>query len=366
MSVVPNPESTTRATLAPVPERVLIVRLGAIGDVVNALALASALKRASPRVQIGWAVHELALPLVDGHPAVERVHLWRRGGGWSGFRDFRAELRAQHYELAIDLQRILKSAFVARTSGAPRVLGFDRARCKELAWLFYSERIPPAPAGAAPTHMLERYLEFARALGLPTQPPLRELPANAAADERARELCAGLTRPLVLIGLGASKPANRWPAARFGALAQRLVRKAQVEVAFSGGPQDRALAEQALAAAGDARVLDLVGRASLLEFAACARRARLFIGCDTGPMHIAAAVGTRVLALFGPADPRRTGPYPLELHRVLRDPPFPPASPHSAHTPHAPHARTGDLSLEHVSAAAFELLAELAREQPSR
>ncbi len=354
------PATGAQFGLARVPERVLIVRLGAIGDVVNALALASALKRAVPGVQIGWAVHELALPLVEGHPALARVHLWRRGSGWSGFRDLRAELRAQRYELAIDLQRIAKSALVARASGAPRVLGFDRARCKEFAWLAYTERIPAAPAGAAPAHMLERYLEFARALGLPPAPPLRELPADANADERARALCAASSRPLVLLGLGASKPANRWPAQRFGELARRLVRDAEVDVAFTGGPADRALAAQALAAAGDARVLDCVGALSLREFAACARRARLFIGCDTGPMHIAAAVGTRVLALFGPADPRRTGPYPLEQHRVLRVPPAPPAGLHSAHVP---RARTSDLSVELVSAAALEQLAQLARER---
>lgn len=347
MSAPANSASAPRVALEPVPERVLIVRLGAIGDVVNALALASALQRGVPGVQIGWAVHELALPLVQGHPALARVHLWRRGSGWSGFRDFRAELRAQRYELAIDLQRIAKSALVARASGAPRVLGFDRARCKELAWLAYTERIPAAPAGAAPAHMLERYLEFAQALGLPRTPAVRELPTDAAAEQRALSLCAASKRPLVLLGLGASKPANRWPAERFGELARRLAHEAQVDAAFCGGPQDRELAARARAAAGETPVLDLVGRTSLLELAACARRARLFIGCDTGPMHLAAAVGTRVLALFGPADPRRTGPYPPERHRVLR----------------APHARTADLSVELVSAAALELLGEFARER---
>ena len=140
------------------PSRILLVRLGAIGDVVNALVLATALKEHAPTIRIGWAVHDLALPLVEGHPSVDRVHLWARSSGFSVLLRVVRDLRGENYALAIDLQRTAKSAWLARQSGAPRVLGFDRARCKELSWLLTRERIPASdPRG----HMVAQYLEFA-------------------------------------------------------------------------------------------------------------------------------------------------------------------------------------------------------------
>ncbi|MEQ1893227.1 MAG: glycosyltransferase family 9 protein, partial [Planctomycetota bacterium] len=144
------------------PARVLAVRLGAIGDVVNALAFATALKDASPSSYLGWVVHPLAEPLVRGHPCVERVHVWRRGGGAGEFLRLVRELRGERYDVAVDLQRLAKSAFLARLSGATRVLGHDRARTKELAWLWTNERLAPGEGGV---HMVEQYLAFARRLG---------------------------------------------------------------------------------------------------------------------------------------------------------------------------------------------------------
>ena len=118
------------------PARILVVRLGAIGDVTNALVLATAIKDASPHSEIGWVIHPLARPLVDDHPAVDRVHVWPRRSGVGGWRRLVREIRGERYELAADLQRIAKSAVLARASRAPRVLGADRGRTKELSWLF--------------------------------------------------------------------------------------------------------------------------------------------------------------------------------------------------------------------------------------
>ena len=128
-----------------VPARVLIVRLGAIGDVTNALVVANALRDAHPGCFIGWAVHPLSAPLVEGHPSIDRAHVWPRGTGVAGFRALRREIVAEGYDVAIDLQRLQKSSLVARLSGAPRVLGFDRARAKELSWIWTRERIETGP-----------------------------------------------------------------------------------------------------------------------------------------------------------------------------------------------------------------------------
>ena len=301
-----------------VPGKVLVVRLGAIGDVVNALVFASALKRhATPEapVEIGWAVHDLARPLVEGHPAVDRVHRWTKGSGVAGFRALVSEVQEQGYELAVDLQRIQKSAALARLSGAERVLGYDRGRAKEASWLWARERIPP---GDPQAHMVEQYLEFARYLGVEAE-PVRELPSDPEADAWAEAQVERMGAAPLQLNLGASKPENRWPAERFGELTVALRRELGVPVCLTGGPADRETAEVALGVAGRTPegVHDLVGQTSLRQLVSLSARARLYVGCDTGPMHVAAACGTPVVALFGPADPRRTGPFGVG-HRVVR------------------------------------------------
>lgn len=301
------------------PRRILIVRLGAIGDVVNALVLATAIKRADPAVVVGWAVHGLSQPLVAGHPSVDRVHLWRRDGGVAEWRRLTAELRAARYELAMDLQRLAKSVLLARASRAPRILGFDRARTKEGSFLLTRERIAPGDRGA---HMVEQYLEFARYLGLADPRAEFPWPDDRASEEWAEGWVRQHGAPL-LLNLGASRPRKLWPPERFGELALAVAREYGVPIAFNGAAQDAALAARARARgaeldAGRAGAWhDLTGRTSLLQLAALQRRALAVVTCDTGPMHIAVARGARVVALFGPGEPRRTGPYG-QLDDVVR------------------------------------------------
>jgi len=297
-----------------VPSKILIVRLGAIGDVVNALVFATALKRAFPDVHIGWAVHVLSEPLVRDHPMVDHVHLWRRERGVAGFFEVLRDVRAEGYELAVDLQRIFKSGALARLSGARRVVGYDRARSKEASYWWSKEHIPAGDPGA---HMIEQYLEVARYLGVSEPQAEHLLPTDAAADAWAQQLVQELGEAPLLINIGASKPENRWPTENFGQLAQRCIDELDLHVCFTGGPDDRPEAARAVEVAQrPARLTNLVGETSLRELAALQSRARLFVGCDTGPMHLAAASGVPVVALFGPADPRRTGPWGAR-HRVV-------------------------------------------------
>jgi len=324
-------------------KRVLFVRLGAIGDVVNALIVATALKQARPDVTIGWVVHPLALPLVEGHPAVDLVHVWKRGGGFAGVRAIVRELRDADYDTAVDLQRLAKSAFLARASGAARVIGYDRARTKESSWLLTKERVA---AGDRSAHMIEQYLEVARHLGCSGEAK-RELPPAHEAEGQVAEWFAGFDRAPIQINLGASKPANRWAPERFGKLAAHIVDELETPVFFTGAPNERDLAEKALAVCGNSKlVMDLVGKTSLPELWSASRCARLFIGCDTGPMHLAAAVGTPVLALFGPAASRRTGPFG-DGHRIVQtSPPCAPCGLKHCNQPR--HACMEDLTVSMV------------------
>lgn len=317
------------------PDKVLVVRLGAIGDVVNAQVVANALREARLRTRIGWVVHDPARPLLEGHPSVDRVHVWRRGCGLGGWLALVRELRGEGYGLALDLQRIAKSGLLARASGAPRVLGFDRARSKELGWIWSTERLAP---GRADAHRIEWYLEFADHLGLGRPSALHRLPRDDGAERWARAELAALGAAPVLLNLGASKPPNRWPPERFGALARALSRALDAPVGWTGGPDDVQFAERASQAAGAGTIArSWVGSTSLLELAELARRARLFVSCDTGPMHLAAAVGAPVVALFGPADARRTGPWGAG-QRVVQ----------------SPSGRMEDLQVDDVLAAALE------------
>jgi heptosyltransferase-1 len=328
------------------PRRILVVRLGAIGDVVNATCFAAAVKRQAPDTEIGWVVHPVAQPLVDGHPCIDRVHVWRRKSGLRGLRELARELRAQRYELAVDLQRIAKSSLLARLSGAPRVLGYDRRRAKECSWLLTRERVP---AGDPRAHMIDQYLEFARYLGIPRPIAEHRWPKDPGARRWAEQVVRESAAPLVLINLGASKPENQWPAKRFGAVAAGLLRDPGCTVCLTGGPDDRPRADVALSICGP-NVRDLVGATDLLQLAELCARARLVVSCDTGPMHMAVAAGAEVLGLFGPADACRTGPFGAQ-HRVLSEPPFVPSA---SFVP----ARMEDLSVERVLQVARARLAE--------
>jgi heptosyltransferase-1 len=299
-----------------VPARVLIVRLGALGDVTQALACAGALRRARPDLFLGWAVHELAEPLVSGHPWVDRVHRWPRGSGLAGLRRIARELRRERYDLVLDLQRLLKSALLSRLAGAGATLGYDRRRSKEGSWLLHRRRLP---AGDPRAPMVLQALEFAAALGCSDLRPLRLLPVEPAAEAWAEARCAEFGAPPIVLNLGASKPPNRWLPERFAIAARELARRTGAPVVLSGGPVDRELFAAALAAADGRTVHDLVGRTTIPQLISLLRRSALYVGCDTGPMHLAAALGRPCVALFGPADPRRTGPFG-EGHIVVQAP----------------------------------------------
>lgn len=286
-------------------ERIAIVKLGAIGDVVNSLPFVNRLRSGYPSARLTWIIGPAAHALVAGHAAVDEFLVFdaRRRADWPAFV---RTLRAREFELAIDLQRILKSGLVVRASGAPLRLGFDRARCKEASWLFTNRRIP---ANARPGVTVEQYLEFADYLACPPEDPEWRLPFEPVAAPAAGER-------RIVVNVGASKPANRWPVEKWARLCERLVTELGASVHLSGGAVDRA-DTRAVAANARAPLADRAGELSLKQTAGLIRSAALFIGGDTGPLHIAAAVGTPCVALFGAADPARTGPFG-PAHAVVR------------------------------------------------
>lgn len=281
-------------------ERIGIVKLGAIGDVVNSLPFANRLRAAAPAARITWVIGPLAHELVRGHRAVDEflVADVKRPGTWDGIV---GGLRERRFDLVIDLQRILKSALLALASGAPRRVGFDRARSKEGAWLFATDRIPENPT---PGVTVAQYLEFADFLGCPRTDVRFDLPV-----ERFAPSAAGEKR--VVLHVGATKAANRWRVEHWTALARALIAECQATLSFTGACTDLPEIERIVAALGPLAEAARVhaGALSLKQTGGLIASARLFIGPDTGPLHMAVALGTPVVALFGAADPRRTGPF---------------------------------------------------------
>jgi heptosyltransferase-1 len=323
--------------------RILIVRLGAMGDVLHALAAAARVRDALPSADIGWAIEERwaellcargeprtgprspQRPLVDAIHAVD-TRAWRAAlfsaQTWRGLRAVRRELRAARYDLVLDLQGAMKSAVLARLSGAPRRFGFARPR-ERAAALFYTHRIGVMTEGR---HIIEQDIELTeRALGMSmgmdraaaAQGSLRfELPRDPAAEAWcAAELRARSLVPFAILNPGAGWGAKLWPAAKYAEVARALAGDG-VRSVVNHGPGEEALAAQVVSAsAGAAEALPC----SPAQLIALTRHASLFVGGDTGPMHLAAALGVPVVALFGPTDPARNGPFATRSV-VLRSP----------------------------------------------
>ncbi len=288
------------------PARLLVVKLGSIGDVVNTLPLVNVLKTSWPETTLAWLIEPKSYPIVAGHRSVDRFIVFHREERLNGVRAALAEVKDFAPEMVIDLQRILRSGFFTLFSGASSRLGFDRKRCKELSWIFTNFKIPPTPN---PGHMVRQYLEFASYLKLNWEEIDFQIPLSDRALEKAKDLLPPrfLKDGFIALNIGAAKPANRWPEVHWAALSRRFQGEG-VNIVLTGGRQDRARARLIRTRSGKETV-DLTGRTTLNQLAALFSLARTVVSADTGPMHIASALGTRTIGLFGPADPRRTGPF---------------------------------------------------------
>jgi ADP-heptose:LPS heptosyltransferase len=286
--------------------KALIVRLSAIGDVVHTLPALAALHRRG--WETGWIVEPPARPLLEGNPGLSR--LWpappARWSAWGVAHRVLADVRAKEYDVALDFQGLWKSAAWARLTGAGRVVGMSRKWRREPgSSVLLGESAEPPPGI---THVIDENLALLRPLGL-EEIGAREFPLPAAAVERqtiSRALSAlGMERFAVLNPAG-GWPGKLWRPESFGAVARGL-RERGLSSLVTWGPGEESLAERVVAAsAGAAR---RAFATTLMEYVELARRAQLVVAGDTGPLHLACAVGTPVVALFGPTDPARNGPF---------------------------------------------------------
>ncbi len=280
------------------------MRLGSLGDLVHTLPAVAALRRAFPDADIDWLVdapHREFLELVPILTGL--VVLERRGAG--GWLEARRRMRERRYDLALDFQGLLKSAALARLSGARDVLGFDRVALREpqAAW-FYRERIPVNVRG----HVIEKNLQLAEAAGA-TRAPL-EFPIRPVQSANIEAFIGSLPAPFALVNPGAAWPNKRWPPDRLAAIARHLRDRHGLASVVLWGPGEAEAANAVVgAAAGAAHLAPPTG---LRDVIALAQGARLMISGDTGPLHITSALGVPAVALFGPTDAARNGPWDPE------------------------------------------------------
>ena len=282
----------------------LIVRLGALGDIVHAIPAAAALRRALPDARIDWLVDAKHRPIVDLVTAVDRA-VPLEGRTWRAWADVVRRARQARYDVAFDFQGLMKSAVLARASGAARVAGFSIWHLREKsARPFYSETDTAAEDEGG--HVIQKNLHLLHLVGIDTSRvefPIADV-ASRALDEVRREVGSGA---FALLNPGAAWPNKRWPPSRFGDVAAFLRDVRGLPSVVLWGPGEQALAQSVVgSSSGAARCAPPTEVADLV---ALSRQAALIVSGDTGPLHIAAAVGTPAVAIFGPTNPRRNGPW---------------------------------------------------------
>lgn len=303
--------------------RILIVRLGALGDVVHAIPVAAALRRAFPSARIDWLVSAKHREILDLVTVIDRrlvINDRTDARGGSSLLAAVRELRAAHYDVVLDLQGLIKSALLARSSGAERVIGFASRYAREaLARLFYTEAYDPGRGGIydprETRHVVTINLALLETLGITAVTP--EFPVEAVQSAAAARAARDVGGRYALLNPGAAWPNKRWPPQRFGALAAAIKQRIGLMSIVLWGPGEQLLAEEVVAASDEAAVVS--PPTTVADLVALARGAAVMVSGDTGPTHIASAVGTPIVGLYGPTRPSRNGPLTPKDVAVSRD-----------------------------------------------
>jgi lipopolysaccharide heptosyltransferase I len=290
------------------PQRILIVKPSSLGDIVHALPILKPLRQRFPGAKISWLVMPAFASLLEGHPQIDRVipferkrlaSWWRNPLALLHLFDLRQELRNQ-FDLVIDLQGLLRSAWLTYLTKSPVKVGFDNAR--EGSRWFYSHRVP---VPSDDVHAVDRYLSVAEALRCEKLPAEFVFASNESDRSAVTAMLNGIDRFAVLMP-GTNWVTKRWPSEYFAQTVAPLREQFGLKVIVAGGADIAALASQIPAD------LNLAGKTNLRQLVALLERSDLVIANDSGPMHIAAALGKPLVTMYGPTNPLRTGPYARE------------------------------------------------------
>lgn len=287
------------------PERILIVLHGSIGDVTRALPVAAMVRRAFPRAFLAWSVELPCFPLLQGNSAIDEIILLERRHWWKNVGPFLARVRAGNFDLVLDLQRLFKSGFISWWSGAAQRIGFHREDSKEFNWAFNNLHIP---AYGDEMPKIEHYLKFVDYLGIERFPLEWHFNLTAEEETSIAGHLAKTSGSFAVLFVGTRWESKQWFPSQISQCADQLQGDYALDVVLLGSKDDQRLAQE-VETLSRSKLTNLVGRTTLREAIGVIQRARIAVGPDTGLMHIAAAVRTPVISLWGATSPQRTGPY---------------------------------------------------------
>ncbi len=293
------------------PAKILIIKPSALGDIVHTLPFLAAVRTTFPAAEIHWVVARGLHTFLEGHPMINRLWImdkdrWKQLSRLpeiiTEINTFRKALANEHFDISIDLSGLLRSGLITFAAGARYKLGFSDS--DEGSPFFYTHKLE----GGRQIHAIDRYLKLAALMGCDTSQvsfPMPPCPTDSP-------LFSALPEHFCIIAPSAGKEANRWPADRFGELAASL----PLPSVIISNKADAEIAD-AVVDGSNGKAFNMAGKTGLKELVALIAKARFFISNDTGPMHIAAALGIPVFAIFGPANPIRTGPYGA-IHTIIQ------------------------------------------------
>jgi lipopolysaccharide heptosyltransferase I len=295
------------------PRKILIIKPSSLGDVVHSLPFLNALRDGFPKAEIHWIIAKGLEELLDGHPMINKLWIINKDD-WKRIKSARTtikelrflfkSLKAEKYDIVIDLQGLLRSGILAKAAGAPVRIGFKEAR--EGSRIFYTHTVK----AGKDVHAVDRYLEIAKFLGCNISDI--KFPFPLSFNSQLTTLNLQLPERYAVIVSGARWETKRWYPERFGELASML----PVKSVIVGGESDVDIADIVVKNSGG-KAISVAGKTTLKELIEIIRNARIVVTNDSGPMHIAAALNVPVFAIFGPTNPLRTGPYG-KLHVIIR------------------------------------------------
>ena len=295
--------------------KMLVIKPSSLGDVIHALPFLKSIKDTFPEARVDWVISRDLIGLIEDNPLINRIHIidkesWKRMGNLykslSEILSLRKTLRTEHYDLVVDLQGLLRSGIIAHFASASKTIGFADAR--EGSRLFYDEHIPIHGI----SHAVDRCLEAARMLGAEVKSAECPLSVNVDIRRKIKELI-GNDDEYIIIAPSARWQSKRWPAAYFASLISKLT----IQCIVIGSKDDMGLVKQ-IVTETTGNAVNFCGRTDLKELVALISGSRAVVSNDSGPMHIAAALDIPTIALFGPTDPEKTGPYGLQSNKKMK------------------------------------------------
>ena len=301
-ATVPEAQGGSRQPAA--IERIAIVRLSALGDVTLTLPVVETLKHFLPQTKITWITSKAVYPLLEGVPGIEFLVFDKRRGV-RAYLDLRRRLAGRSFDVLLAMQASWRANFIYPLISAPLKIGFDRTRARDGQWLFTNRSIP-----FARQHLLDSFFSFLQALGINDRVLNWNLPLTGADRAWAAEHTPRKRAPLLAVNPGVSKPEREWPVERWIEVIRAARDRWQVQVVLTGGPGERERETgRKIMEAMPSDVRNLIGQTTPKQLAAVLARADCMLAPDTGPVHLANAVGTPVVGLYAVAPPELSGPY---------------------------------------------------------